>query len=270
MANGMNPSDLHLPANYWSLLSDEDKIEFIKLRNNFHQGQKNLTRDRRIITFHRELLSVLDFLERSEAKMETMAILTGICFSGRLVCINTRQLKCFLARCKSSINGSFQQLGFVSLRTKVKARNCVMALLPSLREHQMILRQWTVRIARNSKLSFTSSLRSDRLPEITDDDISEEKVAELSAPLPLFGQKPVPPLEIRKLDFELNSLQEDLDALPTWKMLFSMEDLDHDLGEMPMETTIEYSLRRSESAHISMDREWSLFDDRDNDNPGLL
>jgi hypothetical protein len=119
-----------------------------------------------------------------------------------------------------------------------------------------------VRIAKDSKLSFTSSLRADRLPEITDDDITEERPAQL---LPLFGQKAARPLQPKRIDFELHSLDEDFDALPTWKMTFSMEDLDQDLGEMPMETIIECSLRRSESVHVSVDSERSLFDNRDDD-----
>ncbi|OHS94075.1 hypothetical protein TRFO_39710 [Tritrichomonas foetus] len=172
----MTASDLHLPQSYWNQLSQDDKNEFLRLRTNFHHGQKISSKDRRIVTFRKELLIVLNYLERGQENMETRCVLTGVCFAGPLVCVNTRQLKSFLSRCKSSINGSFQQLGFVALRTKAKAKSCVVAVLPSLENHQNILRQWTVRYTSvDAQFCFVSSYPYSNLPEITEDDLFDEK-----------------------------------------------------------------------------------------------
>jgi phospholipid N-methyltransferase len=73
--------------------------------------------------------------------MEAQAIRIGICFSVSVVCVNNRQLKSLLARCKFSINGSFQNLEFVTLRVTSKAWDCVISGLPSLPAHQTIRRQ---------------------------------------------------------------------------------------------------------------------------------
>lgn len=170
--------EMTLPPQYWNAISQEDKNEFIHLRNNFHHGQKISSKDRRIITFSKELSIVLRYLERSEENREERCVLCGVCFVGPIVCVNTRQLKSFLSRCKSSINGSFQQLGFVALRTKAKARSCVLTALPSLQNHQSILRQWTVRYASDeARFCFVSSYSGllRKMPEITQDDLFDEK-----------------------------------------------------------------------------------------------
>ena len=170
--------EMNLPSQYWNAISQDDRNEFIRLRNSFHHGQKISSKDRRIITFSKELNIVLNYLERSDDNQEARCVLCGVCFVGPIVCVNTRQLKSFLSRCKSSINGSFQQLGFVALRTKAKARNCVLTALPSLQTHQNILRQWTVRCAsENTDFCYLSSFSVSQLPEITEADLYDEKSA---------------------------------------------------------------------------------------------
>jgi hypothetical protein len=250
-------ADLHVPASYWNLLSQEDKTEFVKLRTQFHRGQKPISKDVRMVSLRRELLIVLGFLERGEENMEVRAILTGICFVGPVVCVNTRQLKNFLGRCKSSINGSLQQMGFVALRTKAKARSCVAALLQSLKNQQEMLRQWTVRYTSHlSQFCFVSSFPRDRLPEITADDLEGG-----GPPAPLFGTKPARPLSTKKIDFELGGMfPEEMEPLPPWKMSFSLEDMDMGFDETGSQDLLEYGLRRSESAKLETESDWSLFD----------
>jgi hypothetical protein len=126
--------------------------------------------------FPRELTTVIEYLERSSDNREARCIVAGVCFAGGLVCVNTQQLKGFLKRCKSSINGSFQQLGYVALRTKAKARNCVLTVLPSLQNDQRVLRQWTVRVvSEEADFCFLSSFTRVALPEITDEDLVQER-----------------------------------------------------------------------------------------------
>ena len=170
--------EMSLPQAYWGPLSQEDKLEFQKLRASFHQNQKTSTKDRRLVSFANELQTILKYIEHSTTGRENRTILVGVCFSGPFIGVNTRQLKCFMGRCKSSINGSFQQLGYVALKTKSKSRTCILSIIPSLSKDQNILRQWTVRIASDAaQVCFVSSLRSIQvnLPTITEDDINEDK-----------------------------------------------------------------------------------------------
>lgn len=181
------------PANstIWDELSQDDKSEYLRIREEFRKNQKVSSKDRRVVTFRKELLTVLQFLERGTDNLETRCILTGICFAGPIVCVNTRQLKSFLCRCKSSINGSFQQLGYLALKTKSKTRNCVLAVLPSLLDHQNILRQWTVRVVSDEALfCFVSSFSKIKIPiKIEEEDLFFEKNAADSVPMPQLSRQ---------------------------------------------------------------------------------
>jgi hypothetical protein len=96
---------------------------------------------------------LLEFIERSPVGVESRCILTGVAFAGAYCCVNTRQLKSLLGRSKSSINGGFQQLGYVSV--KARAAECIEAILPWLTKDVNAFRQWTVRCATgNSPFCF--------------------------------------------------------------------------------------------------------------------
>jgi hypothetical protein len=59
--------------------------------------------------------------------------------------INIRQLKILLGRCKSSINGSLQQIGFVSRPPGQSVDRELMRLIPLLVDDHMELKKWTIR-----------------------------------------------------------------------------------------------------------------------------
>jgi hypothetical protein len=182
------------------------------------------------VTFGRELTIVLQFLERSQENLEARSVVAGVCFAGSVACVNTRQLKGFLKRCKSSINGSFQQIGYIALRTKSKARQSVTTVLPSLHNEPSILRQWTVRVvSADAAFCFVSSFRYAILPEITPDDLFEEPApnpppaaAPIAVPVPAIAQvtfAPIPQraqslLQPKMLETDLPSIG-DFDTAPS-------------------------------------------------------
>ena len=171
-------AEMNLSPVFWDKLTPDDKAEFHNLKNHFHQSLNSSGKDRRVVTCANELMSVLKYIDRDMIHREERAILTGICFAGPFICVNTRQLKTFLGRCKSSINGSFQQMGYIALRTKAKSRNCIISILKPLINEQNILRQWTVRCAsENTDFCYLSSFSISQLPEITEADLYDEKSA---------------------------------------------------------------------------------------------
>ncbi|KAH0789761.1 hypothetical protein GPJ56_006263 [Histomonas meleagridis] len=172
---GFRNQEIWISSPYWNKLDQADKLEFQSLRRRFHQNQKISSKDPRLISFSNDLCEILRFIEHPGPGRENRTILAGVAFSGPFICVNTRQLKNFLGRCKSSINGSFQQLGYVALKTKSKARTCVLSLIPSLMNDQNTLRQWTVRCASsNAKFCFVSSIPTVQFPSITNDDLNED------------------------------------------------------------------------------------------------
>lgn len=176
-SESLNP-DPSLPIVYWNQLNQEDKDEFIRLRTSLHQSQKqsNTVKDSRLMTFSNEMKTILKFIEHDESGRQQRSILTGVAFAGPFICVNTRQLKNFLGRCKSSINGSLQQLGYIAVKTKSKARSCVLAVMPLLTNDVNLLRQWTVRGASEDALfCFVSSFHPNQLPLITAEDLNEDR-----------------------------------------------------------------------------------------------
>ena len=140
-------------------LSECDKIEFEKLKQTFAKKQSSVKEDRHVASFSQEIQAIINFVDRRIDGREVRAINAGFTFNGVFICINTRILKNFISRCKSSINSSLQQLGYTSLKTKAKAQECLFAAIPCLANDPEYARQWTVRfsISRRCYPFFTNA-----------------------------------------------------------------------------------------------------------------
>jgi hypothetical protein len=132
---------------FWTALSADDKRSYAALRAEFRDRKHTSTPDTPLV-FRCEIQSVMQFIGHSPIGRQDRSIVVGLAISGGIVAVNTRQLKTFIGRCKSSINGGFQQLGFDAVKTRLKAREWIIAILPSLELDQSSLRQWTVRVGR--------------------------------------------------------------------------------------------------------------------------
>jgi hypothetical protein len=144
--------------NRWTGLCADDQREFLRLCGSFREDVPVHLRDQRFSSFLQELLMLLQFIERSPIGFEERSLLVGVAFSGPFICVNTRQLTTLVGRCKSSINGSFQQLGYVGMKSK--ACDYLLSVLPSLVKQPTLLRQWTVRYAsEHSQVCFVTKFR---------------------------------------------------------------------------------------------------------------
>lgn len=199
----------------WSSLTLEDQNEFFRIRSELHESQNTPQKDKRAILFPAELSLVLYFTERSPAGVEDRSIAVGAAFAGPFICVNTSQFKSFLGRCKSSVNGCFHQMGYVALRTKSKARECILSCLPSLAHDPSALRRWTVRCpSDDSPVCFFSRYINLALtPKISASDlcIDRKSPAEQSQinPLPIPITEPRVSFAPRQIDFDLYDLDLD-------------------------------------------------------------
>jgi hypothetical protein len=217
LPDGVKPfdfkSDLVASNCRWTnLSSDDDQREFLRLRGTFRGQSPAHVRDRRTVSFSQELVTLLQFIERSPIGCEERSLLVGVAFAGPFVCVNTRQLKTLIGRCKSSINGSFHQLGYYSV--KAKANNCLLSILPSLVKEAALMRQWTVRCAsEESPFSFVTSYRRgpilpvEKLPTVNE--TPKSVMAEIPhvmrpIPLPIIAPR-APPVDEPPLKFEERS-----------------------------------------------------------------
>ena len=131
------------PQEYWNKLSQEDQTAYLQLKETL--GGENSTKSRHQSGFQKDLNLVRNFIERRPDQQDLRSIVCGIYFGGKYVCVNTRQLKYLIGRCKSSINNGLQSMGYIS--SKQRVRQIILSVLPPLANDGATLRQWTLRSA---------------------------------------------------------------------------------------------------------------------------
>ena len=74
------------------------------------------------------------------------SLVCGIVWLKNGIAINTHQLSILINKCKSSINGSFQSLGYGTIPTGCGTSNELITTFPFMRTNFAELRQWTMRM----------------------------------------------------------------------------------------------------------------------------
>ena len=131
---------------YWELLSEPDKRSYSFLRQTLASPTCKNRRNRSAQTFLEILEGIKTFVVRGDEKGDhDRSLVCGICWLNDKIAINTRQLRLILSKCKSSINGSFQQLGYGTIPTGADSSAELVKFFPELENNFSELRQWTVR-----------------------------------------------------------------------------------------------------------------------------
>lgn len=99
---------------YWSLLSDDDKDVYLRIKAALSAPSLRNKRNTRMESFH-GILEAIEVFENSDAANKwRRCLVCGMCrfrdWTG--IAVNTTQLKRLIFRCKSSINGSLKGLGY--------------------------------------------------------------------------------------------------------------------------------------------------------------
>jgi hypothetical protein len=251
----------HTPDQFWSQLSQDDKDDYVKICSNFRQNHKAAGRHHRAIIFQHELLVLLGYIERRPDNMDVRAMLVGVCFAGPIICVNTHLLKSILSRCKSTINGSFQQLGFAALRAKGKARACVLAVLPSLTIDRFVLRQWTARyVSEHARFCFVSVFPYDSLPFVSPDELINQPPSE---------EEPEEGILEGDLEPRPDSAPGETKSGGTTKGSLSVSDsksVEVEFIDPNGGSSVGPPMRESGSVRVRpLGRTWNLFDDGDED-----
>ncbi|KAK8896253.1 hypothetical protein M9Y10_014150 [Tritrichomonas musculus] len=174
---------------YWNLLSAEDRYKYTVMRAEMSSPSNKNQRNKRIETFSDALDKIKNFAIRDESDDWKRCLVCGICWLPEGIAINTHQLKILIFKCKSSINGSLQKMGYNVTLGRTEAANAMTSSIPFLKNSSSELRQWTVR-----KKSEDGSENSDCLKNVdnenknsktNDDDIlilSENEIQNPSSP----------------------------------------------------------------------------------------
>jgi hypothetical protein len=133
---------------YWDLLPDEDKAAYNRLKHEFSVGSlRRGPRSHSADTFDGMLEAIREFAERDDGNDWRRFLVCGVCWMDHAIAINTRQLRLLVSKCKSSINGSLQKMGYATNLSHGESWKALFPHIPILKDHFSELRQWTIRYA---------------------------------------------------------------------------------------------------------------------------
>jgi hypothetical protein len=92
------------------LLSHPDRILYLRLRTEFHDELGKSKKGERLGAFSERLRKIRHFVDRGDEDDWKRSLVCGVFFLPTGFAIHIQQLRILLGRCKSSINGSLQQL----------------------------------------------------------------------------------------------------------------------------------------------------------------
>jgi len=131
--------------NFWSLLSHIDQKSYLNLKTALDSGCGKRNRGHRVEAFDTILDAIHRYAERRDDDDWKRFLVCGICWMEDLIAINTRQLRLLISKCKSSINGSLQKLGYSTHQSHSESWKVLFEKIPALKENYSELRQWTIR-----------------------------------------------------------------------------------------------------------------------------
>jgi hypothetical protein len=130
---------------HWSVLSTDDQCEYVALCTRFRDAIAQSRRGEGVDVFLQRLKDVRAFIEREPSSMWKRGTVCGVIFLKGSLAINIQQLRLLMGKCKSSINGSLQQLGYLSKPSTPEIDQQLAALVPSLLEDHIEMKKWTIR-----------------------------------------------------------------------------------------------------------------------------
>ena len=137
---------------YWERLSEIDREEYIKIKNEFSSTNKQTKKYKSSIVFSDFISKLRRYVMKGDFQDKNRALVCGIYWTENKIAINTRQLSLLISKCKSSINGSFQALGYGMIPVNAYSSASLIRMFPELGASFADLRQWTFRQNMDSAL----------------------------------------------------------------------------------------------------------------------
>ena len=176
---------------YWERLNESDQKEYLMLQSRFSSSSCKNRRNKSNETFASIIDSIHSYIFRGDGNEYNRSLVCGLIFLNQMVTIdkdkyknqevkkdyivtNTKQLKILLNKSKSSLNGSFHQIGYEltedfednpffgdvsKLNKEIPTMPAVIGkLFPEFDNQYNIVRQWTIR-EREFSYQVTSNRR---------------------------------------------------------------------------------------------------------------
>ena len=130
---------------YFELLSSEDQKEYFELQSYLSSKKCRNNRGFRLTKFSEMLQAIQRFCYKNQENSDIRCLVCGVCWLQKGIAINTRQLHLLIDKCKSSINGSLQRMGYLPIQSKNDKSDELVQKIPRLKSNFNDLREWTIR-----------------------------------------------------------------------------------------------------------------------------
>lgn len=141
---------------YWWLLSESDRVGYSYIRSLIMNNPESNQRNKRLSTFLDIIEMIRRYAVRGDSGDANRCLVCGILWLPGAIAINTHQLGFLMDKCKSSINGCFQILGYQEKISRKSASDLVGNKLSMIHDDRSELRKWTVRCMDDSLLEISS------------------------------------------------------------------------------------------------------------------
>jgi hypothetical protein len=130
---------------FFERLSPSDQAGYESLRDRLCSPTCKNRRNKSNKTFQDVIETIRRYVIRGDDQDNDRGLVCGILWLDRGVAINTHQLSLVTNKCKSSINGSFQALGYGTIPSGADVPVEICKVFPFMNKHFALLRQWTIR-----------------------------------------------------------------------------------------------------------------------------
>jgi hypothetical protein len=130
---------------YWYQLSSSDQLAYQDLQNEFYQDARKSRKGERLECFMNRIKCIKRFVQQHDDSDWKRSLVCGIFFFPESIVINIQQLRILMGKCKSSINGSLQQLGYVADPQGQGVERELWGRIPAPHRNLTDMKKWTVR-----------------------------------------------------------------------------------------------------------------------------
>ena len=155
----------NLPG-HWNLLTRSDLDEYVKLRKSFYDEIRKSKKGERLDAFIQRILKIKNFVERGDGDDWKRGLVCGIIFLPNSIAIHIQQFRLLLGKCKSSINGSLQAIGFAAHPQGGPIETELLMKVPIFQKEHSEVKKWTVRdctVAVNPLISTNSTIKEQQI-----------------------------------------------------------------------------------------------------------
>lgn len=212
--------DMEQIPQYYELLTDEDKEDYIRLREKLAMPEFSNQRGRSKNTFVAALELTRKYVNKSDVDSLKRSLVCGITWLSNGLAVNIQQMKLLMSKCKSSINNSFGLQGYETIPSGVDSAKELIVMFPFLKNNFSELRKWTIRKKdKGVTMPVQSEIYQSTSPKL------EFSIDAMDIPFAtsVFQDRSFDQITPPEVDIPVSSIGDSLDPFSTRDILFDLD-----------------------------------------------